>query len=83
VFQIREGQKLEVRVEAFNVTNSLRIGNPQVSVGTPTFGLITNDMTPPPGVSNPYAWENSPYTLAGNSTNSPARVMQFAMKYVF
>jgi hypothetical protein len=82
-FAIREGQKLEVRVESFNVTNSLRIGNPQVSVGSPTFGLITNDMTPPPGVSNPYAWENSPYSLAGNSTNSPARVVQFALKYVF
>ena len=38
-FQVREGQKLEVRAEAFNVTNSLRRGNPGVSLANAnTFG---------------------------------------------
>jgi hypothetical protein len=76
-FRITEGQRVELRGEAFNVTNSLRPGNPGVNVGaTSTFGLITTDATPPPGVTNPGG-------LGGSSTNAPARVMQFALKYVF
>jgi hypothetical protein len=40
-FQIREGQKLEFRAEAFNVTNSLRRGNPGVTLSNAnTFGRI-------------------------------------------
>jgi hypothetical protein len=70
--QNREGQKLEVRVEAFNVTNSLRLGNPGTTLNSGnTFGVITSDATAPAGVSG------------GSSTNVPARVMQFALKYVF
>jgi len=34
-FQITEGQRLEMRAEAFNVTNSLRCGNPGVSLAPP------------------------------------------------
>jgi hypothetical protein len=76
-FRITEGQRVELRGEAFNVTSSLRPGNPGVNVGaTSTFGLITTDATPPPGVTNPGG-------LGGSSTNAPARVMQFALKYVF
>jgi hypothetical protein len=83
-FQIREGQRLEVRIEAFNVTNSLHPGNPQLTVGSPTFGLITTDMMPPTGVSNPAGGTfNGPTSIAGQPTNAPARVMQFVLKYVF
>jgi hypothetical protein len=65
-FQIREGQRLELRFEGFNVTNSLRPGNPGTTVSSATtFGIITTDATPP------------------SPTTAPARVMQFAMKYVF
>jgi hypothetical protein len=40
-FQIREGQKIEFRAEAFNVTNSLRRGNPGTTLSsTNTFGVI-------------------------------------------
>jgi hypothetical protein len=42
-FQIREGQKLEVRVEAYNVTNSFRPGNPNTTVGSSSFGTITSN----------------------------------------
>jgi hypothetical protein len=40
-FTILEGQRLEFRAEAFNVTNSFRPVDPDVNVGSPnTFGLI-------------------------------------------
>jgi hypothetical protein len=43
-FRVREGQTLEFRAEAFNVTNSLRPGNPGVNFGAAnTFGRITSD----------------------------------------
>ena len=46
-FQVREGQTLEFRAEAFNVTNSLRRGNPGISLGSAnTFGRITSDVGP-------------------------------------
>jgi hypothetical protein len=65
-FSIREKQKIEVRVEAFNVTNSLRPGNPNTTLSAASsFGIITTDATPP------------------SATTSPARVMQFALKYTF
>jgi hypothetical protein len=42
-FQIREGQKLELRAEAFNVTNSLRRGNPGTTLSAAnTFGRIVS-----------------------------------------
>ena len=42
-FRIREGQIIEFRAEAFNVTNSLRRGNPgTTSSNTNTFGVITS-----------------------------------------
>ena len=65
-FSIREGQKIEIRFEGFNITNSFHPGNPGLSTGTAnTFGVITQDATPPA------------------ATTAPARVMQFALKYVF
>jgi len=41
-FSITEGQQLEFRAEAFNVTNSLRLGNPNVTVSGGQFGRITS-----------------------------------------
>jgi hypothetical protein len=47
-FQIREGQKLEFRAEAFNVTNSLRRANPGTSLSNAnTFGRILNSNNGP------------------------------------
>jgi hypothetical protein len=66
-FRVHEGQSLQVRAEAFNVTNSVRLGNPGVVVSqAATFGKILN----------------SAASLNGN-TGGGARVMQFALKYVF
>ena len=71
-FRVTEGTHMDFRVESFNITNSLRLGNPVVNLGsTTTFGGVTTDATPPAGVSG------------GSSTNAPARVMQFALKYIF
>jgi len=67
VFGVREGQNIEVRAEAFNVTNSLRRGNPGVtSAGntSPTVNLNSN-------------------TFGQILTSADARVMQFALKYTF
>ena len=74
-FQVREGQKLEFRAEAFNLTNSFIPGQPTtngtgttVNLNSNTFGQITTS-------------QNS--TGATSATPSSARVMQFALRYVF
>ena len=46
-FRIIEGHKLEVRAEAFNLTNSVRFNNPGVTLSTPsTFGNILSAQDP-------------------------------------
>jgi hypothetical protein len=57
IFRLRENQRLEFRAEAFNVTNSLRKGNPEADLNANTFGQINSALD--------------------------ARIMQFALKYVF
>jgi hypothetical protein len=46
VFNITEGQRLEFRAEAYNVTNSFRPGNPNNTVGNNTFGQIRTSGDP-------------------------------------
>jgi carboxypeptidase family protein len=46
IFQVRERQRLEARVEAFNVTNSLRVGNPVTALNNGSFGQITSAFDP-------------------------------------
>jgi hypothetical protein len=46
-FRVREGQRLEIRAEAFNLTNSLRAKNPGVTLSTPnSFGLVLSAEDP-------------------------------------
>jgi hypothetical protein len=45
-FQVREAQRFEVRAEAFNVTNSMRRGNPGTSLDSGTFGQIRSALDP-------------------------------------
>ena len=45
-FQVHEGQRIEIRAEAFNLTNSVRYGNPNVTLGG-TFGQITSSFGGP------------------------------------
>ncbi|HJT89793.1 MAG TPA: carboxypeptidase-like regulatory domain-containing protein [Bryobacteraceae bacterium] len=75
-FRIREQQTLDFRIECFNPTNSLRPGDPATTLSAAnTFGRILNDATPPPGISGP--------GVIGSATNAPARVFQFALKFLF
>jgi hypothetical protein len=40
-FQVREGQRLEFRLEAFNSTNTPQFNNPNTTMGNANFGRIT------------------------------------------
>ncbi len=45
-FLFRETQRVEIRAEAFNVTNSLRPGEPGTNLNVNTFGRITSSRDP-------------------------------------
>ena len=45
-FQVHEAQKVELRVEAFNVTNSFRMNDPIVSLNNSLFGKVTTARDP-------------------------------------
>ena len=45
-FQFRESQRFEFRAEAFNVTNSFRMNNPQTNLNSNTFGQVTSALDP-------------------------------------
>ncbi|MEO5819123.1 MAG: TonB-dependent receptor [Vicinamibacteraceae bacterium] len=42
VVSLPRQQRIELRVEAFNLLEQARLGNPGLSIGTPTFGRITS-----------------------------------------
>ena len=44
--RVREGVRLEVRAEAFNVMNTPPLGSPNGSFGTAAFGSITTALDP-------------------------------------
>jgi len=71
-FRITESQRLEFRVEAFNVTNSVRfyIANAtnSVNLSNPSFGKIVSDASTT-GTTSP--------------TGNGGRILQLALKYVF
>jgi hypothetical protein len=70
-FQVKEGQKVQLRLEAYNVTNTVRPGLGYTNAGagsvlsSSTFGSATTNATP------------------AGPTTAPARVLQLAVKYVF
>jgi hypothetical protein len=66
-FRITESQRIEVRAEAFNVTNSVRFAAPStLNASSGSFGRITS---------------SQPTT--GGGLGNGGRIMQFALKYVF
>ena len=46
VFRFREAQRVELRAEAYNVTNSFRPGNPSATLSSSTFGQIRTSGAP-------------------------------------
>ena len=72
-FKLNEAQSIEIRAEAFNVTNSVRFyiaptGDNAMLMGSPTFGNIT---------------EAASTTGSSSPTGSGGRILQLALKYVF
>ncbi len=74
-FQIAEGQQIEFRAEAFNVTNSVHLGNPATDFSSGNFGRIL--------CSAPIASPTGCNPGAVISPSGGPRIMQFALKYVF
>lgn len=68
-FPIRETVRMEFRAEAFNLTNSVRLGAPNATISG-TYGQITSDQ---------------PTTGAGTgvSPGTGGRIVQFALKFLF
>ena len=71
-FRIHERHSVEIRAEAFNLSNSLHLGNPTTNFNSTLFGKITST----------YSNSNGTGPQAGAGSND-SRVMQFALKYVF
>jgi hypothetical protein len=71
-FPIHEAVHLEFRAEAFNLTNSVRLGVPNTTLGG-TYGRITSDQ----------ATTGSGLGGGGITAGTGARVVQFAVKFVF
>jgi hypothetical protein len=78
-FRVRENQSIEIRAEAFNVTNSFRPGNPATTVGNAnTFGKILCS------AANAATTNSGGGCTAGaGPTSGGPRILQFALKYVF
>jgi hypothetical protein len=70
-FQITEGQKVQARIEAFNVPNSFRPTNPSTSLTGGTFGQIG----PSPG--------NLGAQLPSATSTGTNRDVQISFKYLF
>jgi len=66
-----EKHKLQVRVEAFNVTNTQRMG--QYDTSRQGFGVVVNPQTATP----PSVWSNF------TAIQGAPRVMQFGFRYEF
>ena len=75
-FKITENQRLEIRAEAFNVTNSVRFAAPitaNLNISSGNFGRITTSTSTTGATS----------TGNGLATGNGGRIMQFALKYIF
>jgi len=68
-FPIRETMRLEFRAEAFNLTNSVRLGAPNATLSG-TYGQITTDQA-------------TTGAGTGVSAGTGGRIIQFALKFMF
>ena len=81
-FQIHERHRIEIRAEAFNVTNTYRPGFCNIASGY--CGFLATPLT-----NGQFTWNSAFTTLSSSATfgrilnSMDPRIMQFAMKYVF
>jgi len=68
-FPIREMVRMEFRAEAFNLTNSMRLGAPNATVSG-TYGQVTSDQATTGGGT-------------GLTAGTGGRIVQFALKFLF
>jgi len=81
-FAFREMHRIEVRAEAFNLTNSFRPGCPQGASGCSASGLAgTPSVGGGVGTGNATALNSNTFGQIRNSLDP--RILQFALKYVF
>ena len=81
-FSVREMQRIEVRAEAFNLTNSFRPGCPQGASGCSPAGIAgTPSVGGGVGTGNSTALNSN--TFGQIRTALDPRILQFAVKYVF
>ena len=68
-FPIREKVRMEFRAEAFNLTNSMRLGAPNATVSG-TYGQVTSDQA-------------TTGAGTGLTAGTGGRIVQFALKFLF
>jgi hypothetical protein len=68
IFNINERNHIEVRIEAFNLFNWVRLTDPTTAMNSPNFG---------------YSVAPAASLVAGNGSPYDPRTMQFALKYSF
>ncbi|MEQ1945634.1 MAG: carboxypeptidase regulatory-like domain-containing protein [Bryobacteraceae bacterium] len=77
-FRIKEGQSIEIRAEAYNVTNSFR---PAFAISTNQNGSVSATTTANAGTGN---FANPSQAIFGQIRGAlDPRIMQFALKYTF
>lgn len=81
-FRIREQQRIEVRAEAFNVTNSFRPGLSAVFGNPNTSGRILRSAANQSTMNNGSGCTSGGQQGQGPTSGGP-RILQFALKYMF
>jgi hypothetical protein len=86
-FNVREGQRIEIRAEAFNVTNSFIPGCPQAFINPFLSPCSPSGLSGVPSVGGGITIGNSTAmnsnTFGQIRSSMDPRIMQFALKYVF
>jgi hypothetical protein len=79
-FRIREGQRLEIRAEAFNILNKYR---PGTCVGTTICTFLASSNVAPGGTQSAQFTSLTSSLFGQIRTAMDPRIMQFALKYFF
>ena len=75
-FKVMESHKLQFRAELFNALNHANLGQPNVTVNSPTFGLITSASAPRIGVKPGFTY-GSTDEFGYHAAEDPVRMADF------